>query len=258
MQMRIAFAVATAVRPDLLIVDEALSVGDAYFQHKSFARIRAYREQGTALLIVSHDPGAVKQLCDRALLLEDGRLLRDGRPDEVLDFYNALIAERENSQIEVTRADDGRARTVSGTGEAVVESLALCDPAGMPLAVVPVGAEVELRVRVRVNASVPRLVLGYMLKDRLGQVAFGTNTHHTGQAVGPLSAGDVVDYRVCFPMNLGAGTYSVSTALVSNDAHLERNYEWRDLALLFTVANVGQPTFVGGAWIPPRIVLEAP
>jgi lipopolysaccharide transport system ATP-binding protein len=258
MQMRIAFAIATAVRPDLLIVDEALSVGDAYFQHKSFARIRAYREQGTALLIVSHDPGAVKQLCDRALLLEDGRLLRDGRPDEVLDFYNALIAERENSRIEVTRADDGRARTVSGTGEAVVESLVLCDPSGSPLAVVPVGAEVELRVRVRINASVPRLVLGYMLKDRLGQVAFGTNTHHTGQAVGPLSAGDVVEYRVCFPMNLGAGSYSVSTALVSNDAHLERNYEWRDLALVFSVANVGQPAFVGGAWIPPRIELVAP
>jgi lipopolysaccharide transport system ATP-binding protein len=257
MQMRIAFAVATAVRPDLLIVDEALSVGDAYFQHKSFARIRAFREQGTALLIVSHDRSAVQQLCDRALLLDAGRLVKDGPAAEVLDYYNALVAERENSRIEVTRADDGRARTVSGSGEAVVESLSLCDPDGAPLEFVAVGAPVQLRVRVRVNAPVPRLVLGYMLRDRLGQAVYGTNTHHTGQAVGPLAAGAYVDYTISFPMNLGAGTYSVSTALVSNDAHLERNYEWRDLALLFTVANLDKPEFVGAAWIPPRIELVA-
>jgi lipopolysaccharide transport system ATP-binding protein len=116
---------------------------------------------------------------------------------------------------------------------------------------------VELRVRVRVNAPVPRLVLGYMLRDRLGQAIYGTNTHHTGQAIGPLAAGAHVDYAIRFPMNLGAGTYSVSTALVSNDAHLERNYEWRDLALVFTVANLDKPEFHGTAWIPPRIELVA-
>jgi lipopolysaccharide transport system ATP-binding protein len=257
MQMRVAFAVATAVRPDLLIVDEALSVGDAYFQHKSFARIRAFREQGTALLIVSHDRSAVQQLCDRALLLDGGRLVKDGAATEVLDYYNALVAERENSRIEVTRGDDGRARTVSGTGEAEVEALSLCGADGAPLEFVAVGAPVELRVRVRVNAPVPRLVLGYMLRDRLGQAIYGTNTHHTGQAIGPLAAGAHVDYAIRFPMNLGAGTYSVSTALVSNDAHLERNYEWRDLALVFTVANLDKPEFVGSAWIPPRIELVA-
>jgi lipopolysaccharide transport system ATP-binding protein len=78
MQMRLAFAVATAVRPEVLIVDEALSVGDAYFQHKSFKRIRSFREAGTTLLFVSHDPAAVKSLCDRALLIDHGRLIRSG------------------------------------------------------------------------------------------------------------------------------------------------------------------------------------
>ncbi|MEO6104335.1 MAG: ABC transporter ATP-binding protein, partial [Pseudoxanthomonas sp.] len=107
MQMRVAFAIATAVRPDLLIVDEALSVGDAYFQHKSFARIREFREQGTALLIVSHDRSAVTELCDRALLLDQGRLLKDGPVEEIMDFYNALIAERENQTVTVTRLGDG-------------------------------------------------------------------------------------------------------------------------------------------------------
>lgn len=257
MNMRVAFAIATAVRPDLLIVDEALSVGDAYFQHKSFARIREFREQGTALLIVSHDRSAVQQLCDRALLLEDGRLLKDGAVEEVMDLYNALIAARENSTVTVTRADDGRARTVSGTGEATVEELALCDSRGKPVEFVNVGDEVELRVCVRVLAPLPRLVLGYMIKDRLGQAVYGTNTHHTGQALGPQVAGARLDFRIRFPMNLGPGTYSVSTALVSSDTHLERNYEWRDLALVFTVANLDKPMFVGTAWVPPRIETPA-
>ncbi|MBK8538333.1 MAG: ABC transporter ATP-binding protein [Candidatus Competibacteraceae bacterium] len=80
MQVRLAFSVATAIRPDILIVDEALSVGDAYFQHKSFARIRQFRDQGTTLLFVSHSPGAVKTLCNRVILLDQGIMARDGAP----------------------------------------------------------------------------------------------------------------------------------------------------------------------------------
>ncbi|MEA5097876.1 MAG: ABC transporter ATP-binding protein [Burkholderiaceae bacterium] len=86
MQVRLAFSVATAIRPDILIVDEALSVGDTYFQHKSFDRIRQFREQGTTLLFVSHDPGAIKTLCDRALLLDAGGIVQDGSPIAVLDY----------------------------------------------------------------------------------------------------------------------------------------------------------------------------
>ena len=92
MQMRLAFSVATAHRPDVLIVDEALSVGDAYFQHKSFNKIREFREKGTTLLIVSHDRSAIQSLCDRAILLEHGSVAKDGSPEDVMDFYNAIIA----------------------------------------------------------------------------------------------------------------------------------------------------------------------
>lgn len=94
MQVRVAFAVATAFRPEILIVDEALSVGDVYFQHKCFERIRQFRQQGTTLLIVSHDRDSILALCDRAILLDKGRVLRDGGPEEVMDYYNALIADR--------------------------------------------------------------------------------------------------------------------------------------------------------------------
>lgn len=91
MQMRLAFSVATARRPDILIVDEALSVGDAYFQHKSFARIRSFRKSGTTLLIVSHDRFAIQSICDSAILLKDGRVAMRGKPEPVLDYYLSLI-----------------------------------------------------------------------------------------------------------------------------------------------------------------------
>lgn len=258
MQMRVAFAVATAFRPDILIVDEALSVGDAYFQHKCFKRIREFREQGTSLLIVSHDSSAVQTLCDRALLLENGALVKDGDPAEVMDLYNALIAERENSTITISNHVSGRVQTVSGSGEASIESIALLNAADESVEFVDVGQSVTLLVRVIVREDIPRLVLGYMIKDRLGQPVFGTNTHHTKQALENVRAGQRIEFRISFPMNFGQGSYSVSTALVSTDTHLVNNYEWRDLALVFNVSNMSRPVFVGSAWVPPQIEVGSP
>lgn len=257
MQMRVAFSVATAFRPDLLIIDEALSVGDTYFQHKSFARIRRFREEGTSLLIVSHDRTAILSLCDRAILLEKGTVIRDGAPDDVMDFYNALIAERESNTLQESEHESGRVQVISGTGEAFVESIGLHDASGDPVDPVELGESVELRIVVKAREDIPRLVLGYMIKDRLGQPVFGTNTHHTEQAVFDVKAGQRLTYHVRFPMRLGIGTYSISTALVSNDTHLTNNYEWRDLALVFTVNNFKQSYFVGTAWLPPEIEISA-
>jgi lipopolysaccharide transport system ATP-binding protein len=256
MQMRVAFSVATAFRPDILIVDEALSVGDAYFQHKCFKRIKEFREQGTSLLIVSHDSGAIQSLCDRAILLQGGRIVRDGDPVEVMDSYNALIAERENSIMKTERLESGQIQTISGTFEAVVEDIHLYSTTGKPVEFIDVGQDVELRITVAINSDIPRLVLGYMIKDRLGQPVFGTNTHHSKQVMADVAAGQKISYSARFRMNLGAGSYSVSTALVSTDTHLVDNYEWRDLALIFTVANHSHPHFVGSAWIPPTFDLK--
>src|SRR5690606_21421716 len=114
MQVRLAFSVATARRPDLLIVDEALCVGDAYFQHKSFERIRQFRRAGTTLLIVSHDRYAIQAICDRALLLHGGKLALQGRPDEVLDYYNGLLADKAGSSVRQELTADGALSTISG------------------------------------------------------------------------------------------------------------------------------------------------
>ena len=256
MQMRVAFSVATARRPDILIVDEALSVGDAYFQHKSFERIRQYRLQGTTLLLVSHDKQAIQSVCDRALLLDGGRLAREGAPEEIMDYYNAMIAERENATVRLQETAEGKTQTISGTGEATVADIALLDEHGERVEVVDVGAPVTLQVKVRTHAAIPRMVLGYMIKNRLGQPMYGTNTHLKELPLSDVEAGAEVTYRFAFPMNLGAGSYSVATAIVSTDTHLVNNYEWRDLALVFTVVNMRRPHFEGSAWLDPAVEIE--
>jgi lipopolysaccharide transport system ATP-binding protein len=256
MQMRVAFSVATARRPDILVVDEALSVGDAWFQHKSFERIRQFRKEGTTLLLVSHDKQAIQSVCDRAILLDGGRLAREGNPEQIMDYYNAMIAERENDTVRLNEMQGGRVQTVSGTGEATVDGIALLDAAGARVEVIDVGAEVTLEVRVRVKKAIPRMVLGYMIKDRLGQPMYGTNTHLKDLALEQVGAGEQVVYRFRFPMNLGPGTYSVATAIVSTETHLVNNYEWRDLALVFTVMNMRRPHFEGSAWLDPMIDIQ--
>lgn len=253
MQMRLAFSVATARRPDVLIVDEALSVGDAYFQHKSFERIRQFRQQGTTLLIVSHDRAAMQSICDRAILLDRGRLARQGGPEEVMDYYNAIIAEREGHTLEQVVTSEGRVQTTSGSGQASVTAITLENDAGAPLEVLNVGTPVTLRIKVTAHAALPRLVLGYMIKDRLGQQIFGTNTHHMERPLEQVRAGESIEYCFRFPLNLGPGSYSLTTALTSNETHLADNYEWRDLAFLFVVMNMNRREFVGSSWLEPTV-----
>lgn len=253
MQVRLAFSVATAIRPDVLIVDEALSVGDTYFQHKSFERIREFRKQGTTLLIVSHDKQAIQSICDRAVLLNAGGVAMQGDPEAVMDYYNALLAERQSQQIKQELRDDGRVQTISGTGEASVSSVSLVGEDGRLLEMVDVGQAVRLRIEVAAHANIARLVLGYSIKDRLGQVIFGTNTHLKSQPLVNVVAGERYLFNIAFPANLGVGAYSVQTALVSTDTHLSNNYEWRDFALVFNVVNISKPGFSGLAWIDPRI-----
>lgn len=257
MQMRLAFSVATAQRPDVLIVDEAMSVGDAYFQHKSFDRIREFRKQGTTLLIVSHDKAAIQSICDRAILLNAGRLAMQGEPEAVMDYYNAMLAERENQTVRQQVTDDGKIQTISGSGEAAIEEVALLNGQDEAVEVVNVGQLVKLKVVVKTSADIPELVVGYMIKDRLGQPVFGTNTHHLKRTMESVKSGTTAVFTFQFAANLGEGTYSVAIALHTADTHINKNYEWRDLALVFNVLNIDKDNFVGVAWLPPTLELAS-
>lgn len=256
MQMRLAFSVATAHRPDVLIVDEALSVGDAYFQHKSFDRIRQFRKQGTTLLIVSHDKGAIQSICDRAILLNAGELAMQGKPEAVMDYYNAMLASNQNQAVTQEVTSNGKVQTISGTGEAVVTGIALIDATGKEIEVVDVGQPVTLKVWVENQEFIEKLVFGYGIKDRLGQVIYGTNTYLKNQPLENLAANSKISFSISFSANLGPGTYSIQTALVSSDTHLVNNYEWKDLALVFNVININKSHFAGCAWIDPLISIE--
>ncbi|WP_434747444.1 ABC transporter ATP-binding protein [Pantoea sp. Lu_F5_004] len=256
MQMRLAFSVATAVRPDILIVDEALSVGDSYFQHKSFDRIRNYARQGTTLLIVSHDKAAIQSICDRAILLNEGRKEFEGNPEAVMDYYNALLADKEKRSIQQKVTDDGKIQTVSGTGEANVIATEIYDKKGELSEHLNVGEDATLLIRVRINQDLPRLVVGYSFKDRLGQVIYGTNTLLKDRVILDVKKDEIYDFEFKFSMNIGVGSYSVQTALVSSETHLVDNYEWRDLALVFNVINAHKEQFAGVAWIDPDIEIK--
>ena len=249
MQMRLAFSLATAKRPDVLIIDEALSVGDSFFQHKSFARIRQFREQGTTLLIVSHDRYAIQTICDRAVLLHEGRIAQEGAPEDVMDYYHATIAETEAHTVRQIMRTDGIMQTVSGTAEATIDAIALLDATGVPASALDVGSEVTLKVEVTVREAVSRLVLGFMIKDHFGQPIYGINTHRLNQPLENLMPGERIIYEFKFPLNIGKGTYSISLSLSRFDSHLDKNYEWRDRALMFEVINIRHENFVGAAWL---------
>jgi lipopolysaccharide transport system ATP-binding protein len=248
MQARLAFSVATAVRPDVLIVDEVLSVGDAYFQHKSFDRIREFRKRGTTLLIVSHDKQAIQSICDRAILLDSGRLATIGKPEAVLDYYNALLSRHQNPQIVQSERSDGRMKTVSGTGEATIEDVSLLDMENNKLSLVAVGQKILISILVCVHQDIDSLVLGCGIKDRFGQMVFGTNTFNTRQVLTDLKKGERYVYTISFSANLGVGSYSIHASLVRNSSHIERNYQWLDGAVVFEVFNKDKVDFVGCCW----------
>lgn len=259
MQVRVAFAVATAFTPDLLIVDEALAVGDSYFQHKSFDRMRRFRAEGTSIMLVSHSPSDVKALCDRVILLEKGQVLKDGAPDEVIDFYNALIARKENEKLSVEqqRDESGWVTTRSGSGQAVVSSLKLVDAAtGSEVALAMVGQKLRLVLEADVRVALPSLVLGFMIRDKQGHVVWGSNTWHTKQVQTDVRAGERLRYTLDFTCRMGPGSYSVSPALVSSDTHMIDNFEWVDNLLVFEVMNADHAMFIGSNWLDAEFAVE--
>jgi len=251
MQVRLAFSVATAVRPELLIVDEVLAVGDAYFQAKCMARIHRFRDEGTTLLFVSHDPGAVRRLCDRALLLDRGLLVRQGPVGEVLDYYNALIA-RLTSDYEIRQGRElgGEGGTTrSGNREVQTARVELLGEHG-PQRAFPVGAPLRIRITGTARRAVEALTVGFSIRDRLGAEVFGTNTHHLGVPAAPLAEGESFTAEFDLPLRIGVGSYALTVALHVGANHVEGNYDWWDEVVSFQVVPGGEPIFIGAAYLP--------
>jgi len=253
MQMRLAFALATAKRPDILIVDEALSVGDAFFQHKCFDRIRHFKRAGTTILMVSHDKNAVLNLCDRAILIHAGHKDLDSKPVEVFDRYNALLAETSEEQISQKLQSDGVLQTISGNGAARVTRINLQNDKGEAVHLVDVGQPLTLCINIKIYEKISNLVFGFVFKDSLGQDIFGTNTAHLDIPISPSSEAEDIDISFSLQANLGVGEYSISTSLSLDAQHINSNIEWKDFAYKFQVVNKSTHHFVGKINLPLRL-----
>jgi lipopolysaccharide transport system ATP-binding protein len=250
MFVRLAFSAAIHVDPDILLVDEALAVGDVAFQHQCIRRIREMQAAGTTIVFVSHDMGMVRSICTEAILLEAGRIVAHDDPATVANIYHAKTAGLEAATIAPREARsngdasvafhaepgfDERVRVFRhGTGAAQIRSVELIDLRGRAVSSVEFGDEVILRVHVQYNEDAPFSILGFSIRDKTGTDIVGTNTHEENAPLPPRRAGDtvVVDFRQRLP--LANGTYSVTTAL-AYDRSRPSYYDWVDNALVLTV-----------------------
>jgi len=261
MVMRLGFSIAASVSPDVLIVDEALSVGDARFSQKCIRRIREFRDHGTTILFVSHDPGAVTTLCDDAILMENGEVRTRGLPRDVLDEYNAVLAAKGSGNVamRITRTSvDGTLQRVRrhGTFQAVITRLELLREDGTPTDIFHPRDTMRVLIRAVFLTDVVDPSIGFMMKDRLGNGLFGTNTAlRRGARIGPCKAGEYVDLEVRLPLRLGYGDYNITVAIHEDETHLEACYEWADNAAIFHVRHEAKPDWTGMLVLDPELVV---
>jgi lipopolysaccharide transport system ATP-binding protein len=268
---RLAFAVAAHVDPDILVVDEILSVGDAAFNQKCMRFIRKYKERGT-LFFVSHDTSAVRTLCDRALWLERGMVRALGPVNEICDAYTASLAEEQDHKTEfkiggtrrtpgsVLKARDARADSLAATGYRNSIEVFSFDPnapwygrRGATIDQVSLhhatedrelrgeethgGVEVALRIAGTSHEALERLIVGFYLKDRLGQYLFGDNTFLTYRDRPVATAAGsrfVAKFTFLLPY-LPAGDYAVQVAVANGTQEQHVQQHWIDEALLLHV-----------------------
>jgi lipopolysaccharide transport system ATP-binding protein len=297
MYTRLAFAVIAHVKAEILVIDEALSVGDAFFVQKCMRFLRKFQETGT-VLFVSHDTGAVTSLCDRAVWLDRGEVQADGSAKEVCEaYFEARYAEQTGVTQSVATKPAKKAVTVQpkarqeeksksipkaqtietfgfnydsgefGTGDATIYAVELLDKAGTPLNWIQGGEEAQVVVRATCNKDLEGPILGFHVKDRLGQPLFGDNTFLAYESK-PVRAraGDRLEARFsfCLPLLL-SGEYSICAAIASGTMQSHVQHHWLHDALIFSVhssslngvlvgipmesvtlvCNVGSPSLVG-------------
>ena len=248
MYVRLAFAIAASVEPDILIIDEALAVGDAVFQHRCLRRINELHERGATVLFVSHDAGAVRALCSRAILLRAGSVIADGKPVDVLNLYQKIIMEREQAYDAESGAvsslvktePDGALASLSyayrhGDGSAEILGAELTDPAQARVEIVESGEPLTLRVVVRFNQAVDDPVIGFLLRNSHGIHAYGTNTKEQQIEFGAVPAGEVIEVSFNFDCWLGVNQYTISLAVHSREGQA---YDWLDAALFLRVTSL--------------------
>lgn len=249
MYVRLAFAIAVNADPEILIVDEALSVGDTIFQHRCVRRIKEMQANGTTILFVSHEPTLVRALCSRAILLYQGEAIADGTPVDVLNRYQRLIMAREAAYKAADEAvEDSAGESIApvinesaplqyqyrhGNKFAEVIDAQLLNRQGEPVELVESGEPVRVQIRYCFQRDVERPVCGFMIRNRHGINVYGTNTEQRGLTLEPAKSGDVFESTFSFNCALGQEHYFISVAVHSPDGEA---YDWLDGVIFFRVS----------------------
>ncbi len=290
MMVRLAFAVIAHVDADILVIDEALAVGDAFFTQKCFRFLRAFMKTGT-VLFVSHDTGSVKNLCNRAIWLEKGKVLQEGSPKDVCELYLQAFYEAQQGKGSTTKlkaiknrdttrpVKDQRLEFINtsnlrndlqifefdpaaasfGKGGAQITSVEFLDKENSPLAWVVGGEQVTLRVHAIAHEPLDAPIIGFTIKDRLGQGLFGDNTYLSHREV-PLfcEKGNEIRAEFTFLMPiLPPGDYSVNVAIANGTQEQHVQHHWIHDAVLFK--SVSSSVATGLIGIPmQQIKLDVP
>ncbi len=234
MFVRLAFALAINVEPEILIVDEALSVGDVFFQSKCYRRMEEIRKNGTTILMVTHDMGSIIKYCDKVVLLNKGNFVAQGTPGHMVDLYKKILANQMDSlKEELEEMNDfsgekekeaqgfhGRlmkesltinaSRTEYGDGRAEIYDLGLFDQRGNLTNLLLKGEEFTIKEKIRFAAPVRTPIFTYTIKDKKGTDLSGTNTMFEGTDIKPVKAGDEYEVRFTQRMTLQGGEYLLS------------------------------------------------
>lgn len=243
MQMRVAFAVSTTFEPDILIIDEALAVGDAYFQQKCFHRIERFKADGGTLLFVSHDANTVKHLCDKAVLISNGRAISYGVPKTVIDLYQGLVAQKtdlsdqaivvsQSPNIQITESTKPletnatwtKSTTITTNKDAELIDFKLLDGNSDQVTHIESETALSVQYRIRLNKDFDRPAFGLIVRDKIGRSIFETSTYAMRMEEKPIAVGKEVVVCFKFNFNLRAGQYSFSVG-VANRGFLRSAFE---------------------------------
>ena len=232
MYVRLAFSTAIHVDPEILIVDEALAVGDAVFANRCVRKFQELRERKITVLFVSHDLGLVKQLSDRAILLLHGRIEAQGAPKDVINRYIGLVLEKQQPAMKRDARLPSSFR--HGDGASEILSVEILNARGEAAESVASGEPVTVRVRSRFHRAVSDPMVGILIRTRIGMDVYGTNTRIEHAPLGDLQPGDElqVDFRIeCW---LTPQSYTLTVATQSADGS---SHDWLDDAIAFDVVD---------------------
>ncbi len=246
MYVRLAFAVATQVDADVLLIDEVLAVGDAAFQQKCFDQFLKLKDAGRTIVFVTHDMHAVERFCDRAMLLERGRIVGIGDPHEIAQAYNEI-----NFGRFVQEAPEGA--RYGDRAEAEITAAWFEDATGERIRALSQGEPLRAAMEVRFRAPLAEPVFGFALRHGAGQAVFSTRTDMREVPTGRFEAGDVAIVRVTFDNWLAPGTYWLTPSL----AHAGAGTDALDARENLSVLSVHGTRNNGGMVdLPHAIVIE--